>query len=251
MSSTFDDSAYVLPLYHSPRRLPLPPQGSAPSGPLPSPPPDGFVIPRIPPPDCPLRVTRDSRGHRQLPHVSDHPLPVDHERVIRLVKSRVDVVAKCANCAELAIPCEFSESGIPCPPCAVLGIPDCDYSDPYFFVANLAYHRDAYLHEERSVLVDAVKQNFLEPSQFSREYERANAWYYSAAQGAITRFLINCHATGDLAFRGYQCIAEASNDAGLLSRFLAIGHESGMHPSVLQTVAGRLQGLFNTFLGEE
>ncbi|KAJ7088181.1 hypothetical protein C8R44DRAFT_445112 [Mycena epipterygia] len=205
-------------------------------------------MPQIPPPDCPLKVTRDAHGHRQLPIISDHPLPVDHERVKKLVKYRIDVVAKCANCAELAVECDFSESGIPCPPCAILGIPDCNYADPYFFMANLAHRRDMYLHEERTVLSVAVRDNFLAPSQFDREYQRASEWFYSAAQGAITRFVLNCHATGGLALRGYQRLAESSTDAGLLSRFLALGHDARIHPSVLQTVADRLQALFFSFL---
>jgi hypothetical protein len=140
-----------------------------------------------------------------------------------------------------------------------------------------------YLHDERAVLCAAVRDNYLAPSQFGtspclpvfpysadllleREYERASAWFYSAAQGAITRFLVryfpsffahfwlswlqvNCHATGGLALRGYQCLAESSTDAALLSRFLTLGHDAHIHPSVLQVVADRLQSMFFSLLG--
>ncbi|KAJ7449205.1 hypothetical protein FB451DRAFT_1187303 [Mycena latifolia] len=251
-SPSSSDSVPLLPLFSSPRPAPVPFGPASIGSSHSSPPPEGFVMPQIPPPNCPLRVTHHN-GHRQLPHVSDNPLPVDHERVMKLIKYR-DVVAKCANCAELAIDCDFSEAGIPCPPCAVLGIPDCNYADPYFFVSNLANRRDAYLHDEHAVLCAAVCDNHLAASQFGmslcllREYERASAWFYSAAQGAITRFLVNCHATGGLAFRGYQRLAESSTDTGLLSRFLVFGHDARIHPSVLQAVADRLYSLFFSLL---
>jgi hypothetical protein len=44
-------------------------------------------------------------------------------------------------------------------------------------------------------------------------------------------------------------LAESSVDAGLLSRFLTIAHESHMHPLVLQVVADRLHTLFASYLG--
>ncbi|KAJ7222178.1 hypothetical protein GGX14DRAFT_558275 [Mycena pura] len=248
--SSSDDSAPLLPLFSSPRSAPAP-LGSSAGSSHSSPPLECFVMPPIPPPNCPLRVTRDILGRPQLPHVSDHPLPADHERSRKLTKSRIDVLAKCASCAERAVECEFSECGIPCPPCAVLGIPDCDYTDPYFFVANLAYRRDLYLHDERAILCAAVHDNFLAPAQFDREYERAAAWFYSAAQGAISRFMINSNATAGLVLRGYQHLAESSTDAGLLSRFLTLGHEVRVHPSVLQTVANRLHTIYNALLGDQ
>ncbi|KAJ7934267.1 hypothetical protein B0H13DRAFT_1855439 [Mycena leptocephala] len=266
MPSVSSNDTPLLPLFSSPRLAPAPNGPASVRSHHSSPPPEGFVVPQIPPPNCPFRVTRDTHGHRRLPLVSENPLPVDHEHVMKLIKYRVDVVAKCANCAELAVDCDFSEAGIPCPPCAILGIPDCNYADPYFFVANLAHRRDMYLHDERTVLCAAVRDNYLAPSQFGtspclpvfphsadllleREYERASAWFYSAAQGAITRFLVNCHATGGLALRGYQCLAESSTDAALLSRFLTLGHDAHIHPSVLQVVADRLQSMFLSLLG--
>ncbi|KAJ7811515.1 hypothetical protein B0H13DRAFT_1881159 [Mycena leptocephala] len=243
----------ILPLFSSaPRPAPVPPtrsNASSNSGSTRSSP-DGFVVPCIPPLDCPLRVILDPQGRPQLPHVSDHPLPVDHERVLRLMKSRTDVNAKCAHCAEAAIECDWSEAGVPCAPCAVLGIPDCDFADPYFLVQNLAHQRNLYLHSERAILCAAVRDNHLSPSQFDREYERASSWFYSAAQGAITRFLVNSYATCGLALRGYQLLAASSTDAGLLSRFLTLGHDSDIHPSVLKVVADRLRSLYTTLLGE-
>ncbi|KAJ6498708.1 hypothetical protein DFH09DRAFT_1203834 [Mycena vulgaris] len=209
-SPSSNDSAHLLPLFTSPRPGPCP--------------------------------------HRSL-FISSNPLPADHERVIRLTKYRAEVVAKCANCAELAVECDFSESGVPCPPCAVLAIPDCDFTDPYFFMANLAHRRDIYLHEQRATLVTAVRENYLAPSQFEREYEHASTWFYSAAQGAITRCLINCRATDGLTLRGYQRLAESSADAGILSRFLALAYDTHIHPSVLQTVTNRLHTLFVSLLG--
>ncbi|KAJ6592456.1 hypothetical protein B0H19DRAFT_1087868, partial [Mycena capillaripes] len=126
-----NDNSTILPLFHNPRTPPpvpcAPSSKSSSSGSSI----EGFVLPLIPPLNDPLRVVIDHHGHRQLPRVSGNTLPVDHERVISLSRYQVNVTAKCASCAELAIECEFSESGIPCAPCAVLAIPDCDFADPY------------------------------------------------------------------------------------------------------------------------
>ncbi|KAJ7479653.1 hypothetical protein FB451DRAFT_1171753 [Mycena latifolia] len=297
-SPSSSDSVPLLPLFSSPRPAPVPFGPASIGSSHSSPPPEGFVMPQIPPPNFPKKdfwpgafarraevsMSRSTGGlnfdsGRNEPisrvHVS---LPGPHsayqsmflcppsflgtrekKRSVSLISRTAvikyrDVVAKCANCAELAIDCDFSEAGIPCPPCAVLGIPDCNYADPYFFVSNLANRRDAYLHDERAVLCAAVRDNHLAASQFGmslcllREYERASTWFYSAAQGAITRFLVNCHATGGLAFRGYQRLAESSTDAGLLSRFLVFGHDARIHPSVLQAVVDRLYSLFFSLL---
>ncbi|KAJ7816101.1 hypothetical protein B0H13DRAFT_435624 [Mycena leptocephala] len=244
-----NDNTMILPFFHNPRTPPPVPHTSSPKSSSSGSSIEGFVLPLIPPPNDPLRIILDPHGHRQLPRVSDNALPVDHERVTSLSKYRIDVTAKCASCAELAIECEFSESGIPCAPCAVLAVPDCDFSDPYFLVANLAHRRDLYLHEERASLYAAAQNNQISPAQFEREYERSMNWFYAAAQGAITRFLINSRATASLALRGYRMLAESSVDAGLLSRFLTIAHESHMHPLVLQVVADRLHTLFASYLG--
>ncbi|KAJ7134179.1 hypothetical protein C8R44DRAFT_729667 [Mycena epipterygia] len=218
----------------APHPAPFPSPESSRSSPLPQ----GFVVPSIPPCDCPLSITIDATGHRRLPLVSTNPLPADHERV----------TAKCANCTEMAIDCEFSEAGVPCPPCAILGIPDCQFADSYHFMDNLRHHRDTHFCRERDVLCTAVCDNQLAPSSFEREYENACAWFYSAAQGAISRFLINCHSTNGLVYRGYQVLAASFSDAGLLSRFLAFGNDVCIHPSVLRIVVDRLQALFLSYL---
>ncbi|KAJ6592546.1 hypothetical protein B0H19DRAFT_1245409 [Mycena capillaripes] len=210
--------------------------------------PEGFILPVIPPANDPLVVTRDIHGHRQLPHISDHPLRVDDGRVLKLVRYHPMVTPKCANCAEMGITCSFSEAGIPCPPCAVMGIPDCDWADPFWFVENLQRCRDLYLLDERDALVKSVNDNYLAPSLFDREFERVQAWFYSGAQGAVSRFLVNTHATRDLAFRGYQSLAAAATDPSLLLRFLALGVEAHIHPVVLETVAGRVQAFFHSML---
>ncbi|KAF7372229.1 hypothetical protein MVEN_00082400 [Mycena venus] len=246
----FHDSTSILPLFSSPRAPPPVPSGAVSSNNSQhsSPPPEGFVVPPIPPVDCPFRVIVNECGHPCLPRVSDHPLPVDHDRVKKLIRSPLTVTPKCSNCTELAIECVFKEAGIPCPPCAILGVPDCEHADPHAFVAGLAHQRDVYLHHERSILCATVRDNHLAPSLFEREYERACAWFYAAARGAITRFCVNMHATGGVALCGYELLAASSTDAGLLSWFLALGHDACIHPSVLQTVADRLQALFLSFL---
>ncbi|KAJ6628092.1 hypothetical protein B0H10DRAFT_2428963 [Mycena sp. CBHHK59/15] len=235
----FNDLSMLLPLFSSPRPAPLPTSMSSRS----SPSPQGFIVPQIPPCDCPLSITIDDAGHRRLPLVSSNLLPPDHECVRKLIRHRLDITAKCANCAELAIDCEFLEAGVPCPPCAVLGIPDCQFADPYDFMMNLRNRRNAHFLHEREVLCAAVCDNKLAPSVFEREYEHASAWFYSAAQG-----LLADSCTGRLAFRGYQALAASSTDASLLSRFLAFGHDAHIHPSVLRAVVDRLQVLFLSYL---
>ncbi|KAJ6553131.1 hypothetical protein B0H19DRAFT_1295757, partial [Mycena capillaripes] len=233
------DSAFV-----HPRPAPL----------LPSPPssrsacstPEGFVLPVIPPVHEPFVVAIDSHGHRQLPRVSDAPLSVDDHRVLKLVRDIPVVAQKCYDCAEKAIDCSFTEAGIPCSPCAILGMPDCRWSDPHWFMEHLRRKRDHYLLEERDALVMSVRENRLAPSLFQREFERAQSWFYSGAQGAISRFLVNSHATHDIAVRGYHALAAASTDPATLLRFLSLGSETGIHPIILQLVAERVQALFVT-----
>ncbi|KAJ6571515.1 hypothetical protein B0H19DRAFT_1255483 [Mycena capillaripes] len=204
--------------------------------------------PVIPPTNDPLIVTRDNKGHRQLPHVSFQPLGVDDTRVLKLVQYHPDVVPKCANCAEMGLECSFSAAGIPCPPCSVLGIPDCNWTDPFWFMENLQHCRDLYLLDEREELMKSVKDGRLAPLVFDREFERAQAWFYSSAQGAISRFMVNTHATRDIAIRGYHSLAAAATDPSTLLRFLSLGTETHVHPLVLQVVAERVQSLFMSLM---
>ncbi|KAJ7309350.1 hypothetical protein DFH08DRAFT_823522 [Mycena albidolilacea] len=227
--------------FDHPRQAPLPPTPASRSA---RSTPEGFVLPVVPPVNDPLVVTRDAHGHRRLPNVSDSPLSVDDGRVLKLVQHHPMVIPKCANCAEMAVECTFTEAGIPCPPCSVLGIPDCDWADPFWFIENLQRCRDLYLLDERNELVKSVKDNRLAPSLFEREFERVQSWFYSGAQGAMSRFLINSHATRNIAVQGYQSLASASTDPTLLLRFLSLGAETQVHPLVLQVVAERVQSLF-------
>ncbi|KAJ7853848.1 hypothetical protein B0H14DRAFT_2757736 [Mycena olivaceomarginata] len=243
-SDRSDDSGRSI--FEHPRPAPLPPSSSSSRSACSTP--VGFVLPVIPPSDDPLVVTQDARGRPQLPRVSDSPLHVDDGRVLKLAKYHPMIVPKCASCAEMGVNCSFSEAGIPCPPCAVLGIPDCDWSDPFWLMENLQRCRDLYLLDERDALVKSVQDNRLAPSLFDREFERVQAWFYSGAQGAISRFLINSHATHGLALRGYCSLAAASTDPSLLLRFLSLGTEAHIHPSVLEVVTERVQSFFHSML---
>ncbi|KAJ7508859.1 hypothetical protein B0H11DRAFT_1901644 [Mycena galericulata] len=246
-SSSSDSSAQSGPSARSafdhPRRAPVPPPPSSQST---RSSPEGFVLPAIPPVNEPLFIAFDAHGHRQLPQVSDSPLGIDDGRVMKLIQHQPMVIP--TNCAEMCVPCSFSEAGIPCPPCSVLGIPDCDWADPFWFIENLRRCRDLYLHDERDDLVKAVRDNRLAPSMFDREFERVQAWFYSGAQGAISRYLANTHATRDVAIRGYQALAAASSDPAVLLRFLALGVETRVHPLVLQVVGDRVQSMFAAML---
>ncbi|KAJ7306271.1 hypothetical protein DFH08DRAFT_944856 [Mycena albidolilacea] len=234
--------------FTAPRPAPAPPVSSLGSSNS-SPSPEGFIVPHIPPPNDPVRVIRDARGHWQLPHLSEMPLHVDHRRVNRLMKYRIHVNAKCSSCAELGVDCEFGETGLPCPPCNVLGVPYCTFADPDFFMENVGHTRNTFLYEECSALCTAVHNNQLPPSSFDREYTKAQSWFYSTAQGAITRFTLNHRATDGLALRGYRALASSATDTGLLTRFISLGFETHLHPLVLQVVTDRLQAIFLALLG--
>ncbi|KAJ7651864.1 hypothetical protein B0H17DRAFT_1215119 [Mycena rosella] len=208
--------------------------------------PEGYLLPILPPADDPLVITQDARGHCQLPRVSDTPLPVDDARVLKLVEHHPMIIPKCSNCAEMGVACSFSKAGIPCPPCSVLGIPDCDWADPFWFMENLQRRRDLFLFDECDALVKAVNDNRLSPALFEREFKRAQAWFYSGAQGAISRFMLNTWATRDIAVCGYQALAASSSDPSHLLRFLALGVETHIHPLILQVVAERLQVFFQS-----
>ncbi|KAJ7121183.1 hypothetical protein C8R44DRAFT_877479 [Mycena epipterygia] len=244
-SSSSDSSAEShRSVFDHPRRAPAPPPPSSCSALSTS---EGFVLPRIPPPNDPLVVTQDNHGIHQLPHVSDAPLGVEDRRVRKLVEHNTMIPPKCANCTEMGVTCSFTEAGVPCPPCSVLGIPDCHWSDPYWFVENLRTCRDAYLSDERDELVKSVQESRLSPSLFDREFERAQNWFYCGAQGAISRFVVNSQATHDTAIRGYHALA-ASSSPSVLLRFLTLGVETQVHPLVLQVVADRLQSFIQSML---
>ncbi|KAJ7144756.1 hypothetical protein C8R43DRAFT_1130475 [Mycena crocata] len=206
--------------------------------------PEGFVLPLIPPAVDPLVVNYDSRGHRQLPRVSDSPLPVDDTRVLRLIEQLPQVSPKCTNCAEMSVECSFTEAGQPCPSCFILGVPDCEWACPFSFMETMRRCRDSHLLAERDALVKAVKDNHLPPSLFEREFERSESWFYQGVQGAIARFLVNSRATRDVAVRGYQALAAAAPDPSILLWFLTLGVEARIHPSVLQVVTERVQAFF-------
>ncbi|KAJ7501960.1 hypothetical protein B0H11DRAFT_1991715 [Mycena galericulata] len=247
-SSSSNSSDQSIPAqFESPRPAPLPPLPPASSSSSRSTP-EGFVLPAIPPASDPLVISRDSYGHRVLPDVSNTPLSVIDGRVTRLVREHPMIVPKCANCAEMGIECSFSEAGIPCPPCSVLGIPDCDWADPFWLMENLRRCRDLYLRDERDELVQSVKDNRLPASLFDREFNRAQRWFYSGAQGAITRFLLNSRATRDIGVRGYQALAASTTDTSTLLRFIALGVETHVHPLVLQVVGQRVQDLLTSML---
>ncbi|KAJ6447863.1 hypothetical protein C8R45DRAFT_948310 [Mycena sanguinolenta] len=204
----------------------------------------GFALPPVPPTDCPLHLETDVNGQRQFPCASKNPLPVDHDFVIKLIRYRKNPFTRCTNCAQNGFDCEFSESGVPCPPCAVLGIPDCLHADPEEFLANISERCNGYLLRRRDHIKGLVNDNYVAPSQFQYYFDDACSFIYSAAQGAIDRFAINARATSGLILRGYHTIAASSTDIGFLSRFLSMGNEAQLHPSVTRVVSQRLTALY-------
>ncbi|KAJ6626050.1 hypothetical protein B0H10DRAFT_1942193 [Mycena sp. CBHHK59/15] len=186
--------------------------------------PEGYLLPVLPPTDDPLVISRDAHGHRQLPRVSNMPLPVDDARVVKLVEHQLMIMPKCSNCAEMGV------------------------AYPFWFMENLQRQRDLFLLDERDALVKSVNDNRLSPSLFAREFDRAQSWFYCGAQGAICRFMINTRATQHIAVRGYQALAASSTDPAPLLCFISLGVKSHVHPLVLQVVAERLPALFRSFL---
>ncbi|KAJ7067673.1 hypothetical protein B0H15DRAFT_958236 [Mycena belliarum] len=185
---------------------------------------------------------------RILPTVSSTPLPVTDGRVTKLVQDLTNITPKCARCLEMGVSCTFHERGVPCAACAVLGAPDCDWSNPSLFILSLRQSRDSYLRDERDDLVRSVETNVLPHSHFDREYARSQQWFYDAAQGAITRFLINIRATRNVAVDGYRCLAASATNIPTLLRFIELGIEAHIHPLVLQVVGERVQDLLAALL---
>ncbi|KAK7016826.1 hypothetical protein R3P38DRAFT_2635464 [Favolaschia claudopus] len=246
MSSIKSES--ILPLYISPPAAP-----SLPPVPLPSTSPDStastngsadsyaaFVYPIVPPPDDPFVLLHDGT----LPRVSRNPLPPNHERVETLTKYRARVY-KCANCAEGALCCRFDEAGKSCGPCAARGVPDCCFTEPGFLLDNLVARRDRYFNYERVTLANAVHAGSLHPSRFNIEYERAGAFFYSAAQGAINRFLMNSSTTKDLVYGGISDIMSSSDDPTFIIQFLSFSHDK-MHPRISLLAVERLHAVLTS-----
>ncbi|KAK7001207.1 hypothetical protein R3P38DRAFT_2649831 [Favolaschia claudopus] len=201
-----------------------------------------IIYPPIPPRPDPMRVTIDENGHRRLPFLSNNPLSVDHERVHRYITFR-PYAAKCSNCSEDRCSCDFTEHGRPCSACASTCRPDCDFVNPYGFIAVLAHYRDLYLHEEFKALRACVEAGQLSSSRLDREFERAAAWFYSGAQGAVTRFILNHRATDGMMLRGIFHIVSSITDTGLLTQFLAVMHDK-LHPAAIQVIVDRLNTIY-------
>ncbi|KAJ7110552.1 hypothetical protein C8R44DRAFT_743024 [Mycena epipterygia] len=225
--------------------------------PVPSPPtpsastrstPEGFVLPRIPPNPDPLHVTVDTNGRYRIPVLSHKPLPVHDRRVTAIIRHFGPYSPKCSNCLELCVACEPSEHGIPCASCILLGIPDCEHADFSHFFDSVRRDRDASFVEDRDALVRRVESNQLPHSRFEREFAKAAAWFYSAAQGALDRFLLNVRATRDIAINGYRALAASSNHPATLLRFILLGLETRVHPAVLHVVGSRAQDLIAAML---
>ncbi|KAJ7494313.1 hypothetical protein B0H11DRAFT_2227735 [Mycena galericulata] len=206
------------------------------------------LIPPWPPLHHPLVVLYDATGHRVLPSVSATPLDVLDSRVTRLVQTHPMVIPKCANCAEQGISCSYYEAGVPCPPCTILGIPECDWADPFWVLEHLCRSCDSYFCTERDALVKSVKENRLPVSLFEHKFGTRMAWFYASAQGAINRFVLNSRATRDIGMRGYKALAASTTDVPMLLRFVALGVETNVHPLVLQVVGQCVQDLIASLI---
>ncbi|KAJ7725160.1 hypothetical protein B0H16DRAFT_1471945 [Mycena metata] len=233
-SSRFSiDSSSMQSLYSAPRPAPRPYDAPCPQGVYPSPPPDFLVLPIIPPTDCRIFLSADDHSNTILPRVSIGSIGADHDMAIELCRTQVEGEQRCANCAEMDISCQFWEAGIPCPTCTILGIPDCANASAARFIDVLVRARDRYMLHERDILSALVRDGLMTPTKFEREYADTEHNYYAVVQGALSRFSINSSATKNLAFQGYRDLANSSQDAALLSRFITLGTEAHIHPSIL------------------
>ncbi|KAF7338807.1 hypothetical protein MSAN_02203400 [Mycena sanguinolenta] len=221
-NSSFSSSR--LSIFGSPR--------PAPPAPSPSDDIQGFVVPVIPPPDCPLHMVATPDG-LHLPRVSANAHPPTHRRVPAL--NYLPCQSRGASRHPLPSVRSFRHSRLSLRRSRRL--PLSSQASP-----------DAVFRDERTALVNAVHDNHLPASLFAWEYGRATAHFYSAAQGAIDRFIINYNATHRLSLRGYRALANATTDAGLLSRFMALGAETQVHRSVLQVVANRLLSIITNIV---
>ncbi|KAJ7782931.1 hypothetical protein B0H16DRAFT_1709762 [Mycena metata] len=242
------DSSSMQSFYSAPRPVPRPCDASRPQDTYPSPLPEFLVLPSIPPPDCRIYLSADDHGNTILPRVLIGSIGADHDIAIRLCRTQVEGEQRCANCVEMDISCQFWEAGIPCPSCAILGIPDCANASPSRFINVLVRARDQHMLREHDMLATLVRDGHMTPTKFEREYAETEHHYYSVVQGALSCFAINSSATKSLVFQRYRDLANSSNDAALLARFVTLGTEAHIHPSILRTVSKRLATLFHSFL---
>ncbi|KAJ7366429.1 hypothetical protein DFH08DRAFT_797412 [Mycena albidolilacea] len=161
----------------------------------------------------------------------------------------ITVNVKYSSCAKLSVNCKFSETDLPCPLCNILGVPDCTFTDPNFFIENVSHAHNAFLYKECSALCAAVHNNQLPPSSSDHEYTKAQSWFYSTVQGAITCFMLNHYATNGLALHGYCALASSATDTGLLTRFICLGFKIHLHLLVFQVITDHLQMIFLALLG--
>ncbi|KAJ7838080.1 hypothetical protein B0H14DRAFT_3459692 [Mycena olivaceomarginata] len=152
--------------FTAPRPAPAPPVSSLGSTNS-SPSPEGFIVPHIPPPTI-------LSASFAMPGPLAAPPPFGDRRFMSTIAA---LMRSAAAVPSLASTANSARPGLPCPPCNVLGVPDCTFADPDFFMENVGHARDAFLYEERSALCAAVHNNQL-PS-FNREYTKAQSWFYS------------------------------------------------------------------------
>ncbi|KAK7062308.1 hypothetical protein R3P38DRAFT_2597356 [Favolaschia claudopus] len=204
----------------------------------------GYVLPAIPPDVEILVMGRDSQNHRHMPTVSERPAAVDSPQVLALMVYSAEPGCACFPCGENGVGCNRPEAGIGCFPCVSLANPSCDRADPEVFLANLRHARDGYLHIHRSRLANDVDTGILTAANFANQYQDVLDYWYSGAQAAITRYLINAHNFNALTFRGYRQIFAASTSVEALSQFIHFAYIARIHPSVLELAAERLKEIF-------
>ncbi|KAJ7609275.1 hypothetical protein FB45DRAFT_1066997 [Roridomyces roridus] len=224
----------------SSRRPPSPPSSRS-NSPTSFPP--GFVFPPNPPLNCPFR---ECVGFAEdgMPTVSDSPVRSDDPLVEQVMMFRADPSSPCAHCRKHGNRCEFVESGSPCPTCLALGVPDCRFADPDYFLLNLVEYRNRHLHDKCDELVGQVNNGTLDASLFDQAYHRIEEEFYRVAQGAIVRFGITHGATNDLTRRGFHLLALSVDDPEVLAQLIAACTKTGLHPDVLVDMSTRLRDLY-------
>nr|GAT46247.1 predicted protein [Mycena chlorophos] len=149
-------------------------------------------------------------------------------------------VGRCANCADMDMPCNYIEPGIFCDLCILSGSPRCKHTDPFAFAEQLTSWRANFLVNYVRRLHSYIEQRFMHASVFLANYEIALEWANRAVQGAIIRFESNIRATSAIATRGYGQIINATTGLADLGRFLTFAAESSfLHPSIVKAALKR------------
>nr|GAT44253.1 predicted protein [Mycena chlorophos] len=189
-----------------------------------------------------LVLIYEAKGATRIATVSSQPLDF-HDPFTEEIATFKAKPFICSNCPGSNCVCDFHGGwGIPCPPCAATSAMDCDHTDRVLFHSHLVAFRDQYMLDKRQ----RAERDYFNgaPQDFIRQrYINELEWCYRGIQGTVQRFEFLRRVIRPLVRRGIEQLANATDDAGYLSRCVVAAMEHGMARGAIRVLANRVADL--------